>query len=87
VKYFTYFCKVLKKNIMSNNSYRIEDDGVSAMVSEPSMAYKMATHNYPTMPCRMTTNELKAEIRQSIEDANNGLGITLSEARKQHPRL
>ncbi|MDR2556233.1 MAG: hypothetical protein LBC49_00795 [Bacteroidales bacterium] len=72
---------------MSNNSYKTEENDLSTVVCEPSIAYKMAVHNYSTMPCRMTESELNAEIRQSIKDADNGLGITISEARSRHPRL
>ena len=35
-------------------------------------------------PCQMTEMELRSEIMQSIKDAENGLGITLAEARKRH---
>ncbi|MDR0232130.1 MAG: hypothetical protein LBI82_08435 [Dysgonamonadaceae bacterium] len=35
-------------------------------------------------PCRMTETELRCELKQSIEDAEKGLGVTLVEARKRH---
>jgi hypothetical protein len=35
----------------------------------------------------MTLAELKAEVRQSVADAQTGSGITLAEARARHPRL
>ena len=38
-------------------------------------------------PCRMSIDELKTELRQSIEDARNGLYITIEQARARHPRL
>ena len=34
-------------------------------------------------PCRMTEAELRREVMQSVEDAENGLGVTLAEARKR----
>ena len=37
--------------------------------------------------CSMTLDELKAELRQSVEDAQNGLYFTLEQARSRHPRL
>ena len=39
------------------------------------------------MPCCMAIDELKTELQQSVEDANNGLGITIKQARKRHPIL
>jgi hypothetical protein len=38
-------------------------------------------------PCRMTEMEMRYEVMQSVEDAEKGLGITLSEARKRHLAL
>jgi len=38
-------------------------------------------------PCRMTIDELKTELYQSIEDAKNGLYITIEQARQRHLRL
>ncbi|MCL2327168.1 MAG: hypothetical protein FWC39_01510 [Bacteroidetes bacterium] len=35
-------------------------------------------------PCQMTEMEMRHEVMQSIDDAEQGLGITLSEARKRH---
>ncbi|MDR3262667.1 MAG: hypothetical protein LBT78_12675 [Tannerella sp.] len=40
-----------------------------------------------TVPCRMTADELRAEVIQSVKDARNGLGITVEQARARHPRL
>jgi hypothetical protein len=36
-------------------------------------------------PCRMTVEELRAEVRESVEDAKKGLGITVEQARSIHP--
>jgi len=38
-------------------------------------------------PCRMTLDDLKTELRLSVEDAQKGLYITIEQARKRHPRL
>jgi len=35
-------------------------------------------------PCQMTEIEMRYEVMQSVKDAEKGLGITLSEARKRH---
>jgi hypothetical protein len=80
---------------MPNKPYKIKDD-VPMTVGEPAVAYqrtepaiKLNTNvpYNPALPCRMTIDELKAEVRQSVEDAGNGLGITLEQARMRHPRL
>ena len=38
------------------------------------------------MPCRMTVDELRAEVLQSVKDAQNGLGISIEQVRSKHPR-
>jgi hypothetical protein len=66
---------------------------VPMTVGEPAVAYQKAVSRASenrnlnsVQPCRMTTDELKTEVRQSVEDARNGLGITLEQARVRHPR-
>jgi hypothetical protein len=39
------------------------------------------------LPCRMTVEELRAEVRESVKDAEKGLGITVEQARTIHPRI
>ena len=38
-------------------------------------------------PCRMSLDELKTELRLSVEDAQKGLFFTIEQARKRHPRV
>ena len=35
-------------------------------------------------PCQITETEMRCEVMQSLEDAEEGLGVTLAEARKRH---
>ncbi len=35
-------------------------------------------------PCQMTEMEMRREVMQSVAEAEQGLGIALSEARKKH---
>ena len=35
-------------------------------------------------PCQMTETEMRYEVMRSIKDAERGLGITLTKARKRH---
>jgi hypothetical protein len=67
---------------MSNKPYIVpettptnicEPEGVSFVEALPS--------------CSMTLDELKIELCQSVEDAQNGLYITIEQARSRHPRL
>jgi len=74
--------------------YNTEKDTRST-VAEPIMAYRAATVNsspnpatllHSVLPCCMSIDELKFEVQQSIEDAQNGLGITLEQAKSRHLR-
>lgn len=38
-------------------------------------------------PCQYTEEELKIRVRQSVEDAKNGLGISQEDMRKRHVSL
>ena len=61
------------------------------IISEPAVAYRRAKVPmfplYDHLPCQMSIEELRADVCQSVEDARNGLGITLKQARMRHPRL
>ncbi|MDR1783271.1 MAG: hypothetical protein LBR13_03320 [Dysgonamonadaceae bacterium] len=74
---------------MSNKPYNLTDNTTES-VAEPAVAYN-AVHlgiveKFDLRSCS-TLAELKAELRQSVKDASNGLGITLEQARARHPRL
>jgi hypothetical protein len=82
-----------KKEVMLNKSYKTPED-VPMAVANSAVAYRAgATETSPSLewrpnvvqPCRMTVDELKTEVQQSVEDAANGLGITIEQARKRHP--
>jgi hypothetical protein len=38
-------------------------------------------------PCQMTVSELRNEVMTSLEDASNGLGVSVEVARARHPRV
>ena len=68
---------------MPNKLY-VFPETTPANTCEPEVAY---CSQAVEPPCCMTLDELKAELRLSVEDAQNGLYITIEQARKQHPRL
>jgi erythronate-4-phosphate dehydrogenase len=39
------------------------------------------------LPCRMTVEELRTEVRESVKDAEKGLGITVEQARTIHQEI
>lgn len=43
----------------------------------------------PTLgePCKMTVEELRNEVVESIEDVRKGLGVSIENARAKHPRM
>jgi hypothetical protein len=54
------------------------------------MGWAIQTELYPEnddLPCRMTVEELREEVRESVKDAEKGLGITVEQARAIHPRI
>jgi hypothetical protein len=82
-----------KKEVMPNKSYKNPEDA-QMVVADSAVSYRTgAAESSPSLewrpnviqPCHMTVDELKAEVRQSVEDAGNGLGITIEQARRRHP--
>ena len=71
---------------MAKKSY-IHLNKETMQVQEPTVAYQRMNAVSATFPCSMTIDELKAEVMQSVEDAQNGLGITIEQARNRHPRI
>jgi hypothetical protein len=67
---------------MPNKLYKTPEDA-QAIVAEPVATYPAKVT--VSRPCHITVDELKAEVLQSVEDAGNGLGITIEQARKRHP--
>lgn len=64
------------------------------ILAEPAVAYRtkplrgnVETASGAVLPGQVTIAELKTELRQSLEDSRNGLGITLEQARARRPRL
>jgi hypothetical protein len=74
---------------MPDKPYK-SSDNMPDCVAEPAVAYKAMpfdiVEKFDLSSCS-TLAELKAELRQSVKDADNGLGITLEQARARHPRL
>ena len=67
---------------MQNNMYKTPESATTGF--EPDVEY---CDSPLVSPCLMTIDELRTELRQSVEDARNGLYITIEQARKRHPRL
>ena len=68
---------------MLNKPYIIPETAPTN-VCEPEIAYFSPV---VAPPCRMSLDELKSELCQSIEDAQRGVYFTIEQARKRHPRL
>lgn len=68
---------------MKNKQYK-KSENTPATLHEPAVTYLTKS---TSPPCSMTIDELKNEVRQSVKDAQNGLHITLEQARNRHPRL
>ena len=78
---------------MPNRQYKTNDD-TPAILAEPAVTYRAGRRGWnsgmvynPPLPGSLTIDELKVEVRQSVEDACKGMGITFERAKMQHPRL
>lgn len=60
----------------------IENEQNNAIIRRVEAFYR----RLKTAPCQFSAEELKEEVRRSVEDARNGGGKSMAEMRKKHPR-